>query len=75
MVMVAERVPDSSKGMPQPDTCKATRFQPKIGDVVIVKTENKNPGSWLLAIVNEVYPGKDGIICPVRLKITHGMLE
>ena len=40
-----------------------------------MKTENKNRGSWLLAIVNEVYPGKDGIIRAVQVKTANGILE
>ena len=44
-------------------THKATRFQPKIGDVVIVKTENKNRESWPLAIVNEVYDSRPHTEC------------
>ena len=39
-----------------------TKFQPKKGDVVIVKTYSKNRGTWPLTIVNEVYPGSDGVI-------------
>ena len=38
-------------------THKAAKFQPNVGDVVIIKTENKNRGSWPLAIVNKTYPG------------------
>ena len=44
------------------------KFQPKRGDVVIVKTDDKNRGTWPLAIMNQVYPGKDGVIRAVQLK-------
>ena len=56
-------------------THAVTKFQPKKGDVVIVKTENKNRGTWPLAIVNEVYPGSDGVIRAVQLKTAKSMLE
>ena len=52
-----------------------TKFQPKKGDVVIVKTDSKNRGTWPLAVVNEVYPGSDGVIRAVQLKTTKSMLE
>mgnify|MGYP007094455332 FL=1 len=38
---------------------KTAKFQPKIGDVLIVKSKNKNRGHWRLAMVNEIFPGKD----------------
>ena len=56
-------------------TYKVNKFQPKCENVVIVKSDNKNRGTWQLAIVNQVYPGKDGIICAVQLKTTNGALE
>ena len=56
-------------------THKANKFQPKIGDVVIIKTDNKHRGTWPLAVVTEIYPGKDGIVCAVELKTAHGTLE
>ena len=56
-------------------THAVTKFQPKKGDVVIVKTNNTNRGTWPLAIVNEVYPGSDGIICAVQLRTAKSMLE
>ena len=56
-------------------THKATKFQPQTGDVVIIKTDNKNRGTWPLAVVSKVFPGKDGIIRAVELKTAHGLLE
>lgn len=46
---------------------KAAKFQPKARDVVIMKTENKNRGSWPPGIVNKTYPKKDGITRTVQL--------
>ena len=49
--------------------------EPKPADVVLVQTDNKNRGKWPLAIVQEAYPGKDGIVQAVCLKTSNGMLE
>lgn len=56
-------------------THTVSKFQPKKGDVVIVKTDSKNRGTWPLAIVNEVYPDNDGVIRAVQLKTAKSMLE
>lgn len=54
---------------------KETKFKPEPGDVVIVRSDNKNRGKWPLAIVVETYRGKDGVIRAVRLKTSKGTLE
>ena len=46
-----------------------------VGDVVIVKTDSRNRGKWPLAIVSDVYPGRDGNIRAVQLRTGKGMLE
>ena len=51
-------------------THKASKFQPQVGDVVIIKTDRLP-----LAIVNATFPGKDGIVRAVELKSAHGRLE
>ena len=40
----------------------------KVGEVVIVRAEEKNRGKWPLAIVTRVFPGKDGIVRAVELR-------
>ena len=52
-----------------------TKFCPKSGDVVIVLSDNKNRGVWPLAVVEETFPGKDGVVRAVRLKTKNGVLE
>ena len=47
----------------------------KIGDVVIIKSEDKNRGKWPLGIIQELYPGRDGIIRAVRLRAGKSYLE
>ena len=56
-------------------THKVSKFQPREGDVVIVKADNKNRGTWPLAVVSETYTGKDGVIRGVELKTANGKLE
>ncbi len=54
---------------------KRGKFCPKAGDVVIVLSDDKNRGAWPLAVVEETYPGKDGVVRAVRLKTKNGTLE
>jgi hypothetical protein len=56
-------------------THKTSKHQPKEGDVVIVKSDSKNRGTWPLAIVNKIYPGRDGLIRAVELKTANGTIE
>ncbi len=56
-------------------THKVSKIQPKEGDVVIVKTESKNRGTWPLATVRKTYVGKDGIIRGVQLETANGTLD
>ncbi len=56
-------------------THQTTKFKISVGDVVIVKSDDKNRGNWPLAIVQRVFPGKDGVIRAVRLKTAKGTLE
>ena len=43
--------------------------------MVIVQSDNKNRSTWLLAIVEETYPGKDNVIRAVRVKTSNKTLE
>ena len=54
---------------------KKSKFQPEAGDVVLLKSENKNRGAWPLGIVEEIYPGKDNVVRAVRVKTPTGSLE
>ena len=47
----------------------------QIGDVVIIKGENKNRGHWKLAIVEKLQPGEDNAIRAVGLQIAKNYLE
>ncbi|XP_046863260.1 uncharacterized protein LOC124457005 [Xenia sp. Carnegie-2017] len=38
------------------------KFIVNVGDVVLIKSNEKNRGKWPLGIVIETYPGRDGVI-------------
>ena len=42
---------------------------------VIVKTDDKNRGKWPTAIVQDAFPGKDGVTRAVKLKTAKSSLE
>lgn len=44
----------------------------QIGDVVLVETENKKRVDWPIARIIDVYPGIDGVIRSVQLKVMKG---
>ena len=45
------------------------------GDVVIIKGDEKNRGQWKLGIVDELFPGSDGVIRAVKLRAGKSYLE
>ena len=51
------------------------RFEVHVGDVVLIKSDEKNRGKWLLAIVRAIYPGCDEVVCAVQLQTGKGFLE
>ena len=47
----------------------------KEGDVVTIKGDEKNRAKWKLGIVDQLYPGRDGIVRAVRLRAGKSYLE
>ena len=47
----------------------------KVGDAVIVRSDNKNWGKWPLAIVDAIYPGPDGHMWAVQLRTSKGVIQ
>uniref|UniRef100_A0A1I8NJ86 Integrase catalytic domain-containing protein n=1 Tax=Musca domestica TaxID=7370 RepID=A0A1I8NJ86_MUSDO len=45
------------------------------GDVVIVKDETTHPAKWPLGLIEEVFPGKDGKVRVVSIKLQNGCLK
>ena len=46
-----------------------------VGDVVIIKSDERNRGKWPLGIVTELYPGRDGVVRAARLRSGKSYLE
>lgn len=47
----------------------------KVGDVVIIRSEDKNRGKWPLGIVEQLYEGKDNVVRAVKLRAGKTHLE
>ena len=48
---------------------------PNVGDVVIVKEDQKPRNVWKLAVVNQLITGRDGVVRAAKLKTGNGYLE
>ena len=46
-----------------------------VGDVVIIRSEDKNRGKWPLGIVEELFEGRDGKVRAVKLRAGKTFLE
>ena len=46
-----------------------------IGDVIMIKSEDKKRGNWKISIVKELYQGKDHEIRGAQIKTAKGCLE
>ena len=47
----------------------------KIGDVMMIKGDNKNRANWKLGVVIELISGRDDVIRGAKLKTNNGYLE
>lgn len=45
------------------------------GDVVIIKSDERNRGKWPLGVVEELYEGRDGVVRAVKLRAGKTFLE
>ena len=43
--------------------------------MVVVKRGDKNRGNWPLAMMQRIFPGKDGVVWAVKLKTSKGTVE
>ena len=48
---------------------------PHVGDVVIIKSEDRNRGKWRLGIVTELIAGTDGVVRAARLRAGKSFIE
>ena len=50
-------------------------FEVQVGDVVLIKSEEKNRNNWPLGVIKELYPGSDGIVRAVQVETVKGLRE
>ena len=48
---------------------------PKVGDVVIIKNDERNRGKWQLGVVVQLLTGKDGFVRGAKLRTGKIVLE
>ena len=46
-----------------------------VGDVVIIKSDERNRGEWPLGIVEQLYQGKDGVVRALKLRAGKSFVE
>ena len=54
---------------------KTAKYQVRVGEAVIVRSDSKNRGKWPLAIVEATYPGPDGHTRAVQLRTSKGVIQ
>ena len=47
----------------------------EVGDMVLIKGEEKNKGKWNIRIVEELYKGKDNVMRGVTLRTQKSHIE
>ena len=48
---------------------------PEVGEVVLIKSEDKNGGKWKIGIVTDTVEGRDGVVRAVKLRVGTSRLE
>ena len=54
---------------------KPSKKELKQGDIVIIKSDEKNRGKWKIGSVHQLFKGQDGVIRRVRLSAGKSHLE
>ena len=54
---------------------KTSPMQTKEGDVILIKSSEKNRGRWKIGIMTNLYYGKDNVVLAVRLCTSKNYLE
>ena len=50
-------------------------IEPAVGDLVVIKGEERNKGKWKTGIIEQLYPGQDGIVRVVRVRGVKNQIE
>ena len=50
-------------------------IEPAVGDLVVIKGEERNEGKWKIGIIEQLYPGQDGIVRVVRVRCVKNQIE
>ena len=53
----------------------ARPFALTVGEVVLIKSEDRNRGRWRMGIVKELMPGRDGVVRAIKLRARKNYLE
>ena len=48
---------------------------PEVGEVVLIKSEDKNRGKWKIGIVTDTIEGRDGVVRAVKLRVGTSRLQ
>ena len=54
---------------------KVKKMKTSIGDVVLIKNEDRNRRKWKIGIVDKLYYGKDNVICAVQLRLEKSFIQ
>ena len=61
----------SCQSLPHQPSC----FKVAVGDVVLIKAEQKNRNKWQVGVVQQIYLGCDGVVRAVEVGTATGKLE
>ena len=55
--------------------CKGDSTHPAKGDVVIIKSDDKNRAQWKLGVVIDLITGRDGVVRGAKLRTPKSVIE
>ena len=48
---------------------------PKVGEVLLIKSEDKNRGKWRIGVVTDLVKGRDGVVRAAKLRVGTSCIE
>ena len=55
--------------------CKEGRGIPAVGEVVTIKSEQRNRGAWVIGVIIELIAGRDGVVRGAKVRTGKSILE